>query len=94
MDPIERRNDELGRRIAELIRTDPRVIDQAKEILDRWIAGTGGEPSAALSEWRVALAMLEPQELAKFFESTTPRARRMRISSPFLVLVPRTQRIS
>jgi hypothetical protein len=91
VDPIELRNDHIGRRIAALIRSNPRVVEQAAEILERWIARAGAEPPPALVEWRVALAMLTPEELAKFFESTTPRARRMRSSSPFAVLLPRDE---
>lgn len=88
-DPIELRNDERGRQIAALIRTNPEIIDQAKAVLERWIARDGGAPDAALLEWRDALAMLEPEQLARFLESTTPRARRMRISSPFVGLTIR-----
>lgn len=53
-------------------------------MLDKWLAH---DAHPALVEWKIALAMLDPHELAQFLESATPRARRMRISSPFVGLV-------
>lgn len=79
-DPIEQRNDELHRRVAELIRRDPSVVDRARKTLQRWI---DEEPLPAWMEWESALRMLDADELAAFLESPTPRARRMRSSSPF-----------
>jgi hypothetical protein len=90
VDPIELRGDQRGRRIAAMIRVNPRIIEQARETLERWIERDAGDPDPALLEWRDALAMLEPEQLARFFESETPRARRMRISSPFVGLEPRS----
>jgi len=40
------------------------------------------QPSAQLA-WKTALAMLDAGQVADFLESRTPRAKRMRISSPF-----------
>lgn len=60
------------------------VIAQASALLDKWLAH---DAHPTLVEWKIALAMLEPHELAQFLESATPRARRMRISSPFVGLV-------
>ncbi len=83
-DPVEARNDERHRKIAMLIRIDPSVISKARALLDKWLAQ---DAHPALVEWKIALTMLDPPELAQFLESTTPRARRMRISSPFVGLV-------
>lgn len=84
VDPVEVRNDERHRRIAAVIRRDPSVMVRAREMLDRWLAR---DPHPALLEWRAAFLMFEPEDMARFLESTTPRARRMRISSPFVGLV-------
>ena len=43
-----------------------------------------GGPHPALLEWQAALMTLTPSEVADFLESDTPRARRMRVSSPFI----------
>jgi hypothetical protein len=83
-DPIEARNDALHRRVAALIRQDPSVVLRARDTLDRWLAT---EPLPAWLEWRDALRLLTPEEIASFLESTTPRARRMRSSSPFASLL-------
>jgi hypothetical protein len=87
VDPTAIENDELHARAAALVRSDPvTTIARASELLERWIARLGGEPPPAWREWRVALRMLDAPELARFLESRTPRAQRMKISSPFLVV--------
>lgn len=83
-DPVEAKNDERHRKIAALIRTDPSIIARASALLDKWLAN---DAHPALVEWKISLQMLDPPELARFLESPTPRARRMRISSPFVGLV-------
>ena len=80
VDPIEQANDEIHRRVAARILRDPSVIAAARARLDRWLV-RDAEP--AWVEWREALAMLTLAELAEFLGSPTPRARRMRCSSPF-----------
>jgi hypothetical protein len=84
-DPIEARNDAVHRRVAERIRRDSSVIAEATKRLERWL-GERTDPNPALLEWRAAIKMLEPSELADFLESDTPRAKRMRVSSPFFGL--------
>lgn len=83
VDPTELRNHEIHRRVAAEIRRDPRIIEQASARLDRWMLRSGDPPDPALVEWKTALATLDPGQLADFLESPTPRAKRMRISSPF-----------
>lgn len=85
VDPVAARNDALHRRVAARVRADPAIVDEARALLDRWLAQ---EPLPAWIEWRTALTLLEPDELAEFLESATPRARRMRSSSPFFALDP------
>ena len=84
VDPIEQKNDELHRRIAALIRRDPSAIARARARLEAWL---DRDNTPAWVEWRTAFEMLDPGELADFLESTTPRARRMKISSPFSFLL-------
>jgi hypothetical protein len=83
VDPMQVRKDEIHRRVAAEIRRDPRVIEQAAARLDRWMQRSGTPPDPALVEWKIALSSLDPGQLADFLESPTPRAKRMRISSPF-----------
>ena len=84
--PTEVRSDEVHRRVAARIRQDPAIIRTASARLERWIGQSDGAPNPVLLEWRAAIRMLEPEELAGFLESTTPRARRLRVSSPFFDL--------
>jgi len=83
IDPTQVRKDEIHRRVAAEIRRDPRLIEQAAARLDRWMLRSGDPPDPALLEWKIALASLDASQLADFLESPTPRAKRMRISSPF-----------
>lgn len=61
------------------------MIEVARQRLERWIASEP-DPVPVLLEWRAVLMMLEPAELAEFLESATPRAERLRVSSPFFGL--------
>jgi hypothetical protein len=82
-DPIELACLERHRRIAARIRVDATLIDDARARLARWIARTPNGALAVHREWQAVLDMLRPDELADFLESTTPKARRLRSSSPF-----------
>lgn len=84
IDPTEIRDSDIHRRVAAAIRRDPRVIEEAVVRLERWMVRDGDPPDPALVEWKTALEMLDPAQLASFLESPTPRAKRMRISSPFV----------
>jgi hypothetical protein len=85
-DPIEGRAAEAHRRIAERIRQNPGVIAEARARLEQRIAREGGPADPVLCEWLDVLLMLDPPQVADFIESTTPRARRLRISSPLVWL--------
>src|SRR6266516_4865466 len=79
---IDEENRERDRRIAELIRRRPEVIKLAQRNLQNW-AARWGELTDAWEEWALLLRMLTPSQLADFLESTTPKANRLRQSSPF-----------
>jgi hypothetical protein len=81
-DPIEERAFQTHRRIAERLRRDPGLIAEALVRLKQRIAREGAPSDPVLCEWVDALLMLDPPQLADFIESGTPRARRLRISSP------------
>jgi hypothetical protein len=80
---IDEENRERDRRLADMLRRRPQIIDVAKKNLARWIA-LWGESNPAWDEWSLLLRMLTPQQLADFLESNTPKANRLRQSSPFL----------
>jgi hypothetical protein len=83
---IDEENRERDRRLAALIRMRPEVIELAKRNLKNWI-GRWAIPEPAWEEWSQLLGMLTPEQVAAFLESTTPKANRLRQSSPFIGVV-------
>jgi hypothetical protein len=79
---IDAANYESDKRIAALIRRRPEVIEIARENLCNWHS-RWGELAPAHREWEKILRMLTPAQLADFLESSTPKANRLRQSSPF-----------
>jgi hypothetical protein len=80
---IDEENRERDRRLAACIRQCPDVIARAQRNLSDWTARCG-RSNPAWDEWTQLLRMLTPSQIADFLESTTPKANRLRQSSPFL----------
>src|SRR5437773_12577671 len=80
---IDAENRERDRRLAALIRRRPAVIDCARQNLSNWET-RWGERTPAWEEWAQLLHILTPLQLAEFLESSTPKANRLRQSSPFV----------
>jgi hypothetical protein len=86
---IDEENRERDRLWAAAIRDDPSVIERARARLQAWIDGEApGRIPPAFDEWRAILTLLCPEEVASFLESRTPKAERLRQSSPFMGLGP------
>ena len=81
---IDRENREHDRRIAAALRADPELVEIARANLKRWLERDGMKPHSALLEWQAILDFLTPDEIAAFLESRTPKAERLRQSSPFI----------
>jgi hypothetical protein len=86
---IDRQNLEHDRATAAALRRRPELIAVAQANLDRWIAKCGNQIHPALAEWKDILFMLTPEQLAAFIESDTPKANRLRQSSPFVGILRR-----
>jgi len=86
---IDAENLERDRRLAALIRSRPQVIALARRNLEAWAAHWDGL-TPAWQEWTELLRMLTPAQVADFLESTTPKAGRLRQSSPFLGVLEET----
>jgi hypothetical protein len=84
--PTELLDAEMHRRIAARIRRDPGVIAETRPRLVRIMAREPPPPDPALQEWLDLLLMATPDQVADFIASGTPRARRLRTSSPLLWL--------
>ena len=80
---IDEENRARDLQLAALIRKDPQIIEKARDNLRAWEA-RWGTLNPAWQEWTLILRMLTPQQLADFLESRTPKANRLRQSSPFL----------
>src|SRR5437867_7596971 len=80
---IDAENRERDRRLAALVRQHPEVIELGRSNLRDW-AAHWGKSNPAWEEWAQLLRMLTPAQLADFLESSTPKANRLRQSSPFL----------
>ena len=81
---IDEENRERDKRVASVLRLEPELVRVAWENLDRWLAAEPDRPYAALQEWQAILEFLTPAEVADFLESQTPKAERLRQSSPFV----------
>ena len=80
---IDEGNMERDRKLAALIRRNPSVIGRAQHNLQQWEAHWK-QLNPAWEEWRTLLRMLTAEQVADFLESATPKANRLRQSSPFL----------
>jgi hypothetical protein len=89
---IDSRNELQDRLLAKRLRRNTRLIRLARENLRRWSARDGKRIRPAFAEWQRILDYLSPNEIADFLVSDTPKARRLRQSSPFMGLFPKSDR--
>ena len=89
---IDVRNELQDRLLAQRLRRDIRLLRQAQANLRRWKARDGKRPRPAFVEWERILSRLSVSEIADFLISDTPMARRLRQSSPFMGLFPKSGR--
>lgn len=86
---IDQENRERDRLWAAAIRARPEVLEHARQNLRRWLgADQSRRPHPAFVEWQAILDLLTPAEIARFLESDTPKAERLRQSSPFMGPIP------
>ena len=86
---IDRRNLEHDRAIAAALRRHPELVEVARDNLKRWMANDGDHVHPAFEEWNDILFFLTTEQLADFLESDTPKANRLRQSSPFVGILRR-----
>ena len=86
---IDRHNLEHDRANAAALRRHPELVEVARENLKRWMANDGDYVHPALAEWKDILFFLTTEQLADFLESETPKANRLRQSSPFVGILRR-----
>lgn len=81
-----------AREVAAMIETDPTLIPKARRWIDRLLEQGRGMAEADLREWRGLLNTYSRSRLVQFVRSRTPRAERLRRSSPFLPVLTDQQR--
>jgi hypothetical protein len=89
---IDLKNEQQDLLLARRLRRDHRLLRLARANLRRWKARDGQRPRPAFVEWQRILEHLSANEIADFLVSNTPMARRLRQSSPFMGLFPKSGR--
>jgi hypothetical protein len=87
---IDVQNELQDRLLARRLRQDAGLLRLAQANLRRWKARDGKRPRPVFVEWQRILDHLSAKEIADFLVSDTPMARRLRQSSPFLGLFPKS----
>jgi DNA-binding transcriptional ArsR family regulator len=89
----DRRALDRARAVALMIKSDPSIVIRARRHVQRLLESDHGAASHDLREWAEILDTYPPERLREFVASETPRATRLRQSSPFLaVLSPEERR--
>ena len=83
---IDAENRGRDRRSAAALRAHPELAQIARDNLQRWLRADRQARHPALLEWEAILDFLVTDELAAFLEGRTPKAERLRQSSPFIGL--------
>ena len=78
--------------IAWLLDSDPSLIRRASRHLEFLLENDQGTASHDLGEWRDILTHYSTQRIKDFLVSDTPRARRLRQSSPFFAVLNHRER--
>ena len=87
---LDERSLALHRAVAEKLRADPSLIEQARDNIRRWQAARESS-SPALAEWERLLS--EPTEkIAALLVERSERANRLRQSSPFAGILTEAER--
>jgi hypothetical protein len=87
---VDARSLAMHRLVAEKLRADPALLDQARENLRRW-QNADGSPSHTLAEWANVLHG-PAAHVARFLEEWSERASRLRQSSPFAGVLTEAER--
>jgi hypothetical protein len=78
--------------LAKLVRDDPTLIPRARHWLEDTLVRGAGTATADTQEWLRILTSYSKQQIMEFLISESPRAHRLRQSSPFAVVLDEAQR--
>jgi len=82
----------LDAAVVKLIDEDPGLIRRAARHVERLLQAEQGPAAHDLREWLDILSDYSPQRVRDFIVSDTPRAQRLRRSSPFLAVLSSDER--
>ncbi len=88
----EERSLRMARAIAELIKSDPSLIQRAIHYTNRLLHEGQGTANSDIGEWRQLLETYSPERLRKLLVSNSSRAERLRRSSPFFAILTPEER--
>jgi hypothetical protein len=89
---LDQRSLAWARVLAAMIREDPSLVTRAKRHVTRALAGGAGMAARDLEEWSDILESYSRSRLLQFLTASTPRARQLRQSSPFLAVLTPAER--
>jgi DNA-binding Lrp family transcriptional regulator len=81
---LDARSKEIARVIADRIRRDPSLVEDARRYLERRIPSASPGERLELEEWQGILATMSVSRLRRFLVEDDARATRLRQSLPFL----------
>ena len=82
----------LAHAIADRIRRDPSIVEDAKRYIARRLADASSGEQLELREWSAILSVMSIARLRRFLVQDTGRAVRLRQSLPFLDVLPKDER--
>jgi hypothetical protein len=88
----EERSLRMSRALAELIRTDPSLVQRALQYTNRLLREGQGTANSDIGEWRQLLEAYSPERLRELLVSKSSRADRLRRSSPFFAILTPDER--
>ncbi len=81
-----------ARILAGIVEDDPSLVTSALAHIDRLGIDDSGPATRELEEWRDILSNYSKNRLLKFLVSNSPRAERLRQSSPFMAVLKENQK--
>ena len=84
---LDERASDWSKALVSLIKDDSSLVRRARTYLDRLLKQNQGTANRDLNEWRNIMEQYPRHRLLRFLESSTPRACRLRQSSPFLAVL-------
>ena len=84
----------LDRATAAKIRAQPELIQIGRANLRRWMQHDDGFVHPVHAEWMDILNFLTPAEIADFVVSDSPKANRLRQSTPFTGILSEEERLA